>query len=226
MKTVLITGAGRGIGLALTKEFANQGYQVLATYREEANARELLRFAKEAKVTAVTAEITDPSSFGPLKKELEKVGQIDAVVNNAGVIGRKLGALKEVDAKDTMNVLEVNAVGPLLVSQLVMPFVKKGGTVAHITSLMGSISDNASGGYYAYRMSKAALNMFNRCLSHDYPDLTCLVLHPGWVQTDMGGANAPLSKEESARGLCQVIRNAKAGQTGKFFDYTGKELPW
>jgi NAD(P)-dependent dehydrogenase (short-subunit alcohol dehydrogenase family) len=226
MKNVLITGAGRGIGLALAKEFSQKGYHVLGTYRDLKHAEELLRLAKDGNITAVTADITDASSFGPLKKELEKLGNIDILINNAGVIGNKFGALSDVDAEDALNVFKVNTLGPLKIGQLAMPFLEKGGTVAHITSLMGSIADNGSGGYYAYRMSKTALNMFNRCLAHDFPDHTCLVLHPGWVQTDMGGANATVTKAESARGLCQVITQAKLSQSGMFFDYTGRELPW
>ncbi|MGZ3695376.1 MAG: SDR family oxidoreductase [Bdellovibrionota bacterium] len=226
MKNIVITGAGRGIGLALTREFSQKGYHVLGTYRDEKSAKDLLRLAQEGNVTAVTADITNESTFGPLKKALEKLGKIDILLNNAGIIGKEFGPLSEVDPEDVMNVFNVNTLGPLRVSQLAMPFLKKGGTVAHITSLMGSIADNASGGYYAYRMSKTALNMFNRCLAHDFPEATCLVLHPGWVQTDMGGTNATITKEDSARGLCQVITQAKLEQSGKFFEYTGRELPW
>lgn len=226
MKNVVITGAGRGIGLALTKEFSRQGFRVLATYREEKAARELLQFVNEADVTAVTAEITDESTFAPLKEKLEKLGSVDILVNNAGVIGNTAASLQQLDPKKMMEVFNVNTFGPLRMSQLVMPFLKEGGKIAHITSLMGSIADNASGGYYDYRMSKAALNMFNSCLAKEFPKATCLVLHPGWVQTEMGGSEAPVTKEESARGLSQVILKAKLEQSGHFFDYTGKELPW
>lgn len=226
MKNVIITGAGRGIGLALTKEFSRQGYRVLGTYRDEKSAKELLRFAQEADVTAVTADITDEKTFGPLKKKLEEWGSVDILVNNAGVVGETAPSLSQLDPGKMIKTFEVNTFGPLRMSQLVMPFLSRGGKVAHITSLMGSIADNASGGYYDYRMSKAALNMFNSCLAKEFPLITCLVLHPGWVQTDMGGSEAPVKKEESARGLCQVIMNSKLEQSGHFFDYTGKELPW
>ena len=96
----------------------------------------------------------------------------------------------------------------------------------HITSLMGSIADNESGGYYGYRMSKAALNMFNKSFAIDYPEVISLVVHPGWVKTDMGGPQAPLPPEIAVRGILSVVNRATTKQTGKFFDYEGNELPW
>jgi len=226
MKNVVITGAGRGIGLALVKEFSRQGFRVLGTYRSEKSARELLRLTDEAEVSAVTADITDEKTFGPLVKKLEEWGSVDILVNNAGVIGEMAGSLRELHPRKMMETFDTNTFGPVRVSQAVMPFVSKGGKIAHITSLMGSITDNESGGYYDYRMSKAALNMFNSCLAKEFPQLTCIVLHPGWVQTDMGGAGAAVSPEESARGLCKVILNATLEQSGRFFEYTGRNLPW
>jgi NAD(P)-dependent dehydrogenase (short-subunit alcohol dehydrogenase family) len=226
MKNVVITGAGRGIGLALAKEFSRHGHKVLGTYRREKSAQGLLSLTQEADVTAVTTDITEESSFGPLRSALEKLGGVDILVNNAGVIGENSDHLQALDPKKMMEVFEVNTFGPIRACQHVMPFMRKGAKIAHLTSLMGSVTDNTSGGYYDYRMSKAALNMFNSCLAKEFPQITCLVLHPGWVQTDMGGAEAPVTKEESAKGLCQVILNAELGRSGKFFDYTGKSLPW
>jgi NAD(P)-dependent dehydrogenase (short-subunit alcohol dehydrogenase family) len=226
MKSVVITGAGRGIGLALTKEFSRQGFRVLGTYRSEKSAQGLLQLTQEADVSAVTADITDEKTFGPLTKKLEEWGSVDILVNNAGVIGQAAGSLRELNPSKMMETFDTNTFGPLRVSQAVMPFLNKNGKIAHVSSLMGSVTDNTSGGYYDYRMSKAALNMFNSCLAKEFPKLTCLVLHPGWVQTDMGGAGAAVTPEESARGLCQVILNAKLEQSGQFFEYTGRNLPW
>lgn len=225
MKTVLITGAGRGIGLALTKEFTSLGYQVLGTYREEKSAKELLEFAKtHPSVHTTTIDVTDEKTFSPLKEQLKKLGSIDILINNSGVIGDHGSSLLEHDLNDVEQVLKVNALGPMRITKLVASFMNKGGTIAQISSLMGSIADNESGRFYSYRMSKAALNMFNKSLAKDLPNLTCLTLHPGWVQTDMGGAEATLTPIESAKGLCKVILTQK--QSGKFFDYSGKELPW
>lgn len=226
MKNVIITGAGRGLGLALTKEFSREGYRVLGTYRDEKSAKELLHLSQEANVIAVKADVTDESTFGPLREQIRKLGQVDILVNNAGVIGEHSDSLAELNPEEMKKVFEVNTFGPLRMSQLVMPSLTRNGKIAHLTSLMGSVTDNSSGGYYDYRMSKAALNMFNRCLAREFPQITCLVLHPGWVQTDMGGAGAPVAKEESARGLCRVILGATLEQSGEFFDYKGKSLPW
>ncbi len=225
MKTVLITGAGRGIGLALTKEFTEHGYQVLGTYRDEKSAKELLDFAKTNKsVLTTTIDVRNEKTFTPLKEQLKKIGGIDILINNSGIIGDRGRSLLELDLNTVEEVLQVNTLGPIRITKLVLPFMNKGASIAQISSLMGSIADNGSGGYYDYRMSKAALNMFNMSLAKDFPDITCLTLHPGWVQTDMGGAGASVSATDSARGLCKVIRTQK--QSGKFFDYTGKELPW
>ena len=227
MKNVLITGAGRGIGLALTKEFSQHGYKVLGTYRDEASAKALLQLTREhSNIMAVTADVTNEKSFSALTEEIKKLGSIDIVVNNSGVIGEKGRSLMDIKFENLNEVFQVNTFGPMRVAQTVLPFMKKGATLAQITSLMGSIKDNSSGGYYDYRMSKAALNMFNKCLSIEYPEIKCLVLHPGWVQTDMGGAGASVTVDDCVRGLYKVISESTVAQSGNFFDYRGKPLEW
>lgn len=227
MKKVLITGAGRGIGLALSKEFTQNGYQVLATYRDEKSAKDLLTFAKaNPTVQLVTADVADEKTFQPLKKALKDLGGLDILINNAGVIGDKSPSLLELNMETVSHVLQVNTLGPMMVTKLAMPYLNKTATIAHVSSLMGSIADNSSGGYYDYRISKAALNMFNKSLSKELPNMTCLTLHPGWVQTDMGGAGATVTVNDCARGLFQVVSTATPKQSGQFIDYTGKQLPW
>lgn len=227
MKNVLITGAGRGIGFALTKLFVARGDFVLGTYRDEKSASRLLQLCKESpQVLAVTADVRDEETFGPLKSALKKLSSIDILINNSGIIGSQADSLLDLNVAKVAEVLDVNTLGPIRVSKLVVPFMKKGGTVAQITSLMGSIADNSSGGYYDYRMSKTALNMFNMCLAKEFQHLTCLALHPGWVQTDMGGVGATVAVEDCADGLFQVITTATQGQSGQFFDYEGNSLPW
>lgn len=225
METVLITGAGRGIGLALTKEFTANGYQVLGTYRNEKSAKDFLEFAEANKtVHTATLDVTDENSFDPLKTQLKKLGSIDILINNSGVIGDRAHSLSELNIETVEQVLKVNTLGPIHITKLTLPFLNKGGVIAQISSLMGSIADNESGAYYDYRMSKTALNMFNMSLARELKNITCLTLHPGWVQTDMGGTGATVTPTDSARGLFKVITTNK--QSGQFFDYTGKQLPW
>lgn len=227
MKNVLITGAGRGIGLALVKEFFQNGYTVIATYRDAENSRELIGLSKEnPRIIAVTADVANEDSLVALKTEVKKLGYIHVLINNAGVIGSKPKNLSAVDLNEMDKVFQVNTFGPIRVCKAVMPFVPQGGKVVQITSLMGSISDNGSGGYYDYRMSKTALNMFNMCLSLEYPEVTCLTLHPGWVQTDMGGAGATVSVDQCVKGLYRVISESIAAQSGDFYDYLGNQLSW
>lgn len=226
MKNVLITGAGRGIGLALVNEFVRNDYKVIGTYRDASSAQELLKLAKQnPAISVVVADVSNSSTLKVLSSELKRIGSLDILINNSGVIGDRGRSLAELDMEKLEAVLQVNTYGPIRISQLALPFMKSG-TVAQISSLMGSIADNGSGGYYDYRISKAALNMFNSCLSKEFPNITCLALHPGWVQTDMGGAGASVAVNDCAKGLYQVITSAKLKQSGRFFDYRGKELPW
>lgn len=226
MKNVLITGAGRGIGLALVNEFVRNDYKVIGTYRDASSAQELLKLAKQnPAISVVVADVSNSSTLKVLSSELKRIGSLDILINNSGVIGDRGRSLAELDMEKLEAVLQVNTYGPIRISQLALPFMKSG-TVAQISSLMGSIADNGSGGYYDYRISKAALNMFNSCLSKEFPNITCLALHPGWVQTDMGGAGASVAVNDCAKGLYQVITSAKLKQSGRFFDYQGKELPW
>jgi NAD(P)-dependent dehydrogenase (short-subunit alcohol dehydrogenase family) len=123
-----------------------------------------------------------------------------------------------------------NTVGPLRVTAALLANLRAGERrlVANITSRMGSIADNTSGGSYAYRSSKAALNMANRSMAHELgaDGILCVVFHPGWVQTDMGGANAPLSVEDSVRGLLEVMDGLTTADNGRFLNYSGEEIPW
>jgi NAD(P)-dependent dehydrogenase (short-subunit alcohol dehydrogenase family) len=223
MKAVLITGAGRGIGLALAKEFSANGFKVAGTYRDVKSAAELLGLKN---VTAVKADVTKAGSLAAVTELLKSWGNVDILVNNAGVIGDKSISLMKMEIEKLHEVFDVNTLGPMRVCRAVIPFMKSGATIAQITSLMGSITDNGSGGYYDYRMSKAALNMFNSCLAKEFPEIKCLVLHPGWVQTDMGGAGATVTAEDCARGLFKIISDGANAKSGHFYDFKGKELPW
>ena len=228
-KTVLITGANRGIGLGLTLKFLQGGWHVIATARNPDGARELweLEHGYPGKCRVVALDVSHGTSIDHLAKEL-KGQRIDMLINNAGMIEDRDAAFPAHSAVTLAKTLAVNTVAPFHVTQVLLPNLQlaPAPVVATISSIMGSIESTTSGGYYAYRMSKAAVNAFVKTLAAEYPKVTVLALHPGWVQTDMGGAGASISVDESTNGLHHVLSAATIGQSGKFLDYRGKQLPW
>ncbi len=224
MATWLVTGANRGLGLEMAKQLSERGDAVIATARHPEEATELAKL--DVRLEAL--DVTDRESVRLLAHKL-KDAAIDVLVNNSG-IGVKSVPFEQLDLDGLGQFFQVNAVGPLRVTQALLDNVRKGErkVIAQVTSKMGSIADNTGGGAYAYRSSKAALNMANKSLAIDLtPDqITAVVLHPGWVKTDMGGQNAPLLPPESVAGMLKVIDGLTAADTGKFFDYAGAEVPW
>jgi len=222
--TVLVTGANRGIGLAVAATFRSQGYKVIGTARTPDEAAAL----KETGATVMALDVTDAKSVRALADNLK--GQpIDILVNNAGIAGRA-NAIAELDLDAVEKTIAVNTIGPMRVTQALLPNLKAGSRkmVVSISSGLGSISANTKGGYYGYRESKAALNMFMRSLAAELqPDgFTCIAMSPGWVRTDMGGSQATLSPEESATGIVKVIESLKPSESGSFYSHEGKKLEW
>ena len=176
----------------------------------------------------MSSNVSDASSIGALAFKL-MASSIDVLINNAGVFGDRAG-FGSVDYDVWANTLRVNTMAPLMIAEQLVDQVARGQlkVIAQVTSKMGSIADNTSGGMYVYRSSKAALNMVNKSLALDLAPrgITCVVLHPGWVATDMGGAGAPLQPEPSVRGMRAVLAGLTPAQSGKFFNYDGAELPW
>ncbi|MCK6598179.1 MAG: SDR family oxidoreductase, partial [Bdellovibrionaceae bacterium] len=170
--------------------------------------------------------LNNDSDYLKLQDVLASHSEIDFLINNAGVIGGKSSSILTTSAENVLEVFKNNTLNPFKICQTVLPFLRSGGVVSQITSLMGSIEDNQSGGYYDYRISKAALNMLHRCLSIEFKNFIFLTLHPGWVQTDMGGEQAPTTIEESTKGLFKVITEKALCHSGKFLNYQGNELPW
>lgn len=228
-KTALITGANRGIGLGLTEQLLAKGYTVIATARNPDGARELWEAERDygTRCEIHELDVTSDADLDKLVKVL-KGRPIDLLINNAGVMPEKPGKFTDVTSDAMLKGFTVNVLGPMRVMQKLLPNLKASGkaVVGTVTSKMGSIADNTSGGYYAYRISKSAVNMLNKSFALDHPELVSLVLHPGWVKTDMGGSSAPVTVEDSAKGMLQILTTATAEQSGKFFDFTGKEIPW
>jgi NAD(P)-dependent dehydrogenase (short-subunit alcohol dehydrogenase family) len=228
-KTILITGANRGIGLGLANKFLAHGHTVIATARNPDGARDLwaLEHAYPGSFRILELDVTNASGLQHLRTAL--AGQaIDVLINNAGYLSNPGSGFAELAPDELHKSFAINATGPLLVTQSVLSNLQAAAQpiMVAISSKMGSITDNSSGGYYAYRMSKTALNMFVRSFSIDYPDITSVTLHPGWVKTDMGGAAAPTTVEESASGLFEVITKLKPVDSGRFIDFLGANVEW
>jgi NAD(P)-dependent dehydrogenase (short-subunit alcohol dehydrogenase family) len=218
---VVITGASRGIGAEFTRVLLSQGHEVHAISR---NVEKLGDLQKDKNLHVHAIDLENVAGPDHLFRALEG-RKVDLLINNAGMYAQA-DQLKSVKIDDVRLSFEVNTLIPMRVCQSLLPLLPKGAKVAQITSLMGSIADNSSGGSYAYRISKTALNMFNKCFAIEHDELTSIVLHPGWVQTDMGGKSAPTTVKESVSGMLKVITGVKASDSGKFYDFEGEELPW
>ena len=231
MSTLLVTGANRGLGLEFARRYAADGWRVLATCRDPGSADELRRLAAESggRITVSALDVTDNGSVRAAAQAL--VGTpIDLLINNAGVGSPRNQKLGNLDYAAWARVLDVNTLGPMRVTEAFLGNVAAGTEkkIVTITSGMGSIADNTSGGSYAYRSSKAAVNMVVKSLSIDLAPrgITCVVINPGWVRTDMGGPGGKISPAESIAGMKRVIAKLRPADSGKFFNYDGGSYPW
>jgi len=225
--TLLITGANRGIGLEFTKQYAEAGWNVLACCREPASASALNALADaHPNIKIHTLDVSDFVQIEKLANQLDSFA-IDVLINNAGVYPDGVG---NADADEWTKAFRINSMAPLKMvdafkSHIAKSQLKK---LATLSSKMGSIDDNTSGGSYIYRSTKTAVNMVMKSLSIDLAPLGIAVvtLHPGWVLTDMGGPNAWINTQTSVAGLRNVIANLSLTNTGKFIAYDGKEIAW
>ncbi|WP_281630195.1 SDR family oxidoreductase [Vibrio sp. St2] len=226
MKTVLITGANRGIGLSLVKNYLAQGWQVHATYRSEKSSQDLL----ELEGDNLTCHPLDVTDYQGLSEFANALPALDVLINNAGYYGPKGYGFGNTDIDEWRKVLEINTIAPLKLVEALFPNLQRGQLkkIACLSSKVGSMTENTSGGGYIYRSSKAALNSVVKSLSNDLSsqDFTVLALHPGWVQTEMGGPNALIDTQTSAAGLVEVIESADISRSGEFINYDGTALPW
>lgn len=223
---VLITGANRGIGLEFTKQYAQDGWHVLACCRNPQQATALQALAKaHANIQLFSLDVADFAQVDALALQL-KDQKIDVLINNAGVYPDSSSG----DADAWLEAFKINSIAPFKMASAFTPHIANSQLkkLATLSSKMGSMDDNTSGGSYVYRSSKAAVNMVMKSLSIDLKPLGIAVvtLHPGWVLTDMGGTNALIDRQTSVSGLRQVIQDLSLSNTGRFIAYDGKAINW
>jgi len=226
----LVTGANRGLGLEFVRQLLARGDRVVATCRHPGKASALNPLAGEfpGRLHVLPLDVADPKSIAELARELPLVCEsLDLLVNSAGVLhsGERFGSLGPANLDDSFR---TNARGPLLLAQALAPLLADGARVANITSELGSIAGLSRFGTPSYNISKAAQNMVTALLAKALQarGIIVLALHPGWVQTDMGGSGATLAPAQSVQGLLQVIDGATLRSSGRFFDWRGEALHW
>ena len=229
MAVVLITGANRGIGLALVKAYANRRDKVIATVRATSDRTELDAFVKTAPkwIDVLEMDVADAAESGRARRKLE-AEPIDVLINNAAIGGPERQTATDMDFDGLIETLNVNTIAPLRVATAFLPNVKAAkGKIITLSSQMGQVQ-SASSDSLAYRVSKAAVNKLMRGLAAELKPqgIPVLIVHPGWVKTDMGGEGAPLTSDESAAQLQKLIDKLDIGSTGKFLAWNGKELAW
>lgn len=219
MSVCVVTGSNRGIGLELVKQLRARGKNVIAICR---------RPSAELEATGARIEAgVDMQDFAALEKLSERVtADIELLINNAGIL--KADGLDSTTPEQMLEQLRVNSIAPVVLTRALLPRMKAGAKVAIITSRMGSMGDNGSGGYYGYRMSKAAVNAAGVSLARDLQskDIAVVILHPGFVRTEMTGGNGGIEPNESATGLLARIDELTVGTTGRFLHMNGEPLPW
>ena len=222
-QTALVTGSNRGIGLELCTQLKQRGFNVIATCRKSSSALNSLDVEVIENV-----EVSDPKSLEALVEKLAG-RRIDWLINNAGIAdGIAMDKLDDSALASCKRMFEVNSLGPLLTTQALLKNLGKGSKVGIITSRMGSIKDNDSGGSYGYRMSKAAVNAAGKSLSIDLKPkgIAVAILHPGWVRTDMTGHDGLIDTDESATGLLARMEELTLDTSGSFWHTNGDLLPW
>ena len=232
MPNILITGANRGIGLELTRQYAADGWNIFACCRSPENAYDLNKLAAKAKgaIQLCVLDVNNDAQRAALAAQLRDL-PIDILLNNAGVLKRwDNQSFGVTQTDDWLDVMRTNVIAPMHMMESFATNValSERKIIANVSSRMGSIADNGSGGFYVYRSSKAALNMVTMSAARDLAGqgISVVALHPGWVRTDMGGENGELSVEASANALRRHLAAVTLADSGRFIDITGETLPW
>jgi NAD(P)-dependent dehydrogenase (short-subunit alcohol dehydrogenase family) len=230
-RVAFVSGANRGIGFGLALEMVQHGCKVAAGYRDETRSKQLLSEAeKHGNILPVKVDVTIENDVQHLYQFIDnRLGHLDILVNNAGVNINEAAQINELDWQDVARSLEVNVGGPLMTSRALYPLLQKGREkkIVNISSQMGSIQ-LTGGGATPYRVSKAALNMLtrNQAIAYKKDGIAVVILHPGWVKTDMGGPAAPMTVAESVKKIFQIIEMISLANTGEFISVTGDRIPY
>lgn len=231
MATVLITGSNRGLGLEFCRQYAREGWNIIACCRKPQQAFELDELARQYNnIQVETLDVADFSQVDALSQKLSDLC-IDVLINNAGIYAdQREHSFGKLDYQAWTKTLTVNTLSPVKMAEAFLPQIKcsEKKLIVSISSLMGSMSDNDMGGSILYRSSKAALNAAMKSLAIELKgqSIGVLIFHPGWVRTDMGGANALINADESVSGMRSVINSFSLEQSGSFIKYDGTLLPW
>ena len=229
-RVVVITGANRGLGLEFCRQYLAGGAKVYACSRSPEKAATLLELKQSygEALEIVPLDVSNPVMLANLPYVIEE--PIDILINNAGIYGPKGLAFGEYKADDWAEVLKINTIAPMMVAQALAGKVaaSREKKMVLVSSKMGSIADNQKGGSYIYRSSKAAVNAVGKALAIDFAEqgVKVAIVHPGWVQTDMGGSGGLIDAQTSITGLCEVIENLNDSNSGEFFNYDGTLIPW
>jgi NAD(P)-dependent dehydrogenase (short-subunit alcohol dehydrogenase family) len=229
--SILITGTNRGIGLALARIFTQYDWDVIACCRkpDEAEALKSIQAASEGRLKIKRLDVTRDEEITALAETLAEKN-LDILLNNAGILGPEEQDFGFLDEDAWLETFKVNSIGPYKMVRAFLDNIARSQRriIATITSQMGSIQNNSSGDYYAYRTSKSAANMIMKNLSLDLhaKRITCVALHPGWVKTRLGGKQAPLSPAESAAAIFKTLTSLSEEQNGSFLDYEGRNINW
>ena len=228
--SILITGTNRGIGLEFVKHYLKNNEKVIATYRNKNSVKDLLELKNTtSNLSLVELDVSNPNSINEFASKITDQ-PIDTFINNAGVFGPRNNEFGNFNAKEWLDVFNINTIAPLLITQKILKNLRLGKNkkLVFISSKVGSIEENTGGGMYIYRSSKTALNQVIKSLSIDFKDenFIAAALHPGWVQTEMGGPNALIDTKTSVKGMAKVIDSLVLKNSGRFYNYDGSSIPW
>ena len=230
MSRYVVTGTNRGIGLEFVRQLLAQGHDVVATARDPGTVPALQDLQQtNSQLILLPLDLPDENSINTFARQVGAT-PVDVLINNAGIYGPRQASLGQLKTADWEQVMLVDLIAPMILTQALMPALRQGNDkrIAFLSSMMGSIADNSSGGSYLYRSAKAGLNQAVKSLAVDLARerFVVLPLHPGWVQTDMGGPNALIDTPTSVRGLLQRIQTAGVAESGTFLNYDGKTIAW